>query len=107
MTDQLIVQYVGFTSGALVREYSFVVRDESGQPREYSVTIANEAFLSHQVRYQDGPSICSRRLRRELELAANATDPSTTQFCITDLELADYRNSRPKTVSYLRKEVSD
>ncbi|PYU18972.1 MAG: hypothetical protein DMG30_25875 [Acidobacteria bacterium] len=105
MADQLLMQYVGFTSGALVREYSFIVRDESGQPREYTVTIANEAFLSHQVRYQDGPSICSRRLRRELD--ANATDPPTTQFCITDLELADYRNTRPKTVSYLRKQVQD
>src|SRR5438270_12985447 len=99
MADQLLMQYVGFTSGALVREYSFIVRDESGQPREYTVTIANEAFLSHQVRYQDGPSICSRRLRRELDLAANATDQSTTQFCLTDLELAYYRNRRAMTLS--------
>jgi CRP-like cAMP-binding protein len=105
MADQFIVQYVGFTSGTLVREYVFVVRDESGQSHEYTVTIANQAFLSHQVRYQDGPSICSRRLRREL--AANATDPSTMQFRITDLELADYSNSSPKTANYLRKQAHD
>jgi hypothetical protein len=101
MADQIIVQYVGFTAGAVVREYSFVVRDESGRPREYTVTIANEAFVSHRVRYQDGPIICSQRLRREL--ATNATEPYTMQFCITDSELADYKNSSPKPATYLQK----
>ena len=103
MADPIIVQYVGFTAGAVVREYSFVVRDESGQPREYTVTIANEAFVSHRARYQDGPTICSRRLRREL--AENANGPSTKEFCITDSELADYNtHSSPKPTSYLRKQ---
>jgi hypothetical protein len=106
VADQIIVQYVGFTAGAMAREYSFLVRDDSGQPREYTVTIANEAFVSHRVRYQDGPMICSLRLRREL--AANATDPNVTdpftvQFCITDSELADYKNSSPKPATYLQK----
>jgi hypothetical protein len=103
MADQFIVQYVGFTVGALVREYSFVVRDASGQPHDYTVTIANEAFVSHRARYQDGPIICSMRLHREL--AANATDVSGTEFCITDLELADYTShSTPKAVNYFQKQ---
>lgn len=103
MADQFLVQYVGFTVGAVVREYSFVVRDGSGQPRDYTVTIANEAFVSHRARYQDGPIICSLRLRREL--AANANDVSGTEFCITDLELADYHShSSPKAVSYFQKQ---
>jgi len=103
MADQLSVQYVGFTGGVLVREYSFVVRDETGRPRDYTVSIANEAFVSNRVRYQDGPVICSQKLRREL--AANPTDPSTTKFSITDSELADYSaESRPKPVSYFRKQ---
>jgi|SRR5260370_32933987 hypothetical protein len=104
MPDQIILQYIGFTSGTLVREYSFVVRNESG-PREYTVTIANEAFVSHRARYQDGPNICSMRLRREL--ATDATDPSITQFCITDSELADYTKSSPKPVRYLNKREQD
>jgi len=102
MPDEFIVQYVGFTVGTLVREYSFVVRDGSGQPREYTLTIANEAFVSHRARYQDGPIICLLRLRREL--AANAGDRSETEFCITDLELADYSShSSPKAASYFQK----
>lgn len=103
MADQFIVQYVGFTVGALVREYSFIVRDGSGQPRDYTVTIANEAFVSRRARYQDGPIICSLKLHREL--AANATDLSGTEFCITDLELADYTSrSAPKAVNYFQKQ---
>jgi len=105
VADQTIVQYIGFTAGALVREYSFLVRDESGQPREYIVTIANEAFVSHRVRYQDGPTICSRRLRREL--ATTVSDPSITRFCITDPELADYNDSIPKAASHSRKQEQD
>src|SRR5580704_6493107 len=104
MADQ-IVQYVGFTAGASVREYNFVVREE-GRPREYTVTIANEAFVSHRARYQDGPTICSLRLRREL--AVNPNDPATTQFCITDSELADYKkDNSPKAVNYLQKRDRD
>ena len=101
MADQIIVQYVGFTSGAVVREYNFVVRGESREPREYTVSIANEAFVSHRVSYQDGPIICSQRLHREL--ATNATEPYAMQFCITDSELADYKASSPKPVRYLPK----
>jgi hypothetical protein len=107
MADQFIVQYVGFTAGALVREYSFMVRDESGQPREYIVSIANEAFVSHRARYQDGPNICSLRLRREL--VANANHPPTVQFCVTDSELVDYHNDHsPKAVKrFQSRKVED
>ena len=104
MSDELIVEYLGFTVGDLAREYSFVVRDRSGQekPREYTVTIANEAFVSHRARYQDGPIICSLRLRREL--ATNASDRSTTEFCITDSELDDYKShSSPRAANYFQK----
>ncbi len=78
MADPMSVQYLGFTASAFVREYRFEARDASGLIREYSVTIANEAFLSHRTRYQDGPDICSLRLRREL--AADGADPSVTRF---------------------------
>ena len=61
-------------------------------PREYTLTIPNEAFQAHRARYQDAPQICSLRLRREL--ATNANQPPTNEFCITDAELADYRGAR-------------
>src|SRR5215469_13377499 len=91
MADQIIVQYVGFTARAQVREYTFLVREATREPREYTLIIANEAFESHRARYQDGPDICSLRLRHELKSFPN--HPPTTHFSITDAELADYQDS--------------
>ena len=76
------VQYVGFQAGDLVREYRFAVHDTAQEDLSYTLIIANEAFVAHRVRYQDGPEICLLRLHREL--GAYANHPPTTNFCITD-----------------------
>lgn len=86
-----IIEYHGFSAKPLVREYTFSVRETALEPREYTLTIPNEAFNSHRVRYQDAPDICSLRLRREL--AANSNHPSATHYRITETELEDYRSS--------------
>ena len=59
MSDNVIVQFVGFEAKALVREYNFHVRQASSEIREFTLTIVNEAFNSRRVRYQDAPEICS------------------------------------------------
>ena len=95
------MQYLGFKSKESCREYAFSVREPSGEPLEYTLTIVNEAFASHRVRYQDAPEICSLRLRREL--AANGNHPRMTQFSITDVELAEYRNPRKPKSPFILK----
>lgn len=95
MSGSIIVQYVGFQAKPLSREYTFHVR-ESGEEREFTLNIANEAFVSHRARYQDAPAICSERL--QAELAAHENHPAETQFEITATELDSYRSSRtPKS----------
>ena len=74
-----------------------------GESSEYFVTIANVAFVAHRVRYKDAPDICSLRLRREF--ATKSNHPPSTRFCITDAELADYKNahtpkSKPSTSAH-------
>ncbi len=91
MSDALIVQYVGFEAKPLVREYTFSVRETATEPREFTLTITNEAFDSRRVRFQDAPDICSRKLQREL--AACANHPPKTHFRISDAELEDYRSA--------------
>jgi len=91
MNDGIIVQYLGFQSKQLVREYSFQVR-KAGAERAFTLSIANEAFLSHLARYQDGPDICAQRL--QAELTASANEPSQTEYIITSDELNSYRISR-------------
>jgi hypothetical protein len=101
VSSAIIVEYRGFTARPLVREYLFSVRATALEPREYSLTIPNEAFESHRARYQDAPEICSLRLHREL--AAHANQLPKSHYRITDADLEDYRaahappSSRPRT----------
>lgn len=107
MSSAIIVQYVGFQVKSLAREYTFNVR-EAGSDRSFTLSIENEAFVSHRARYQDAPLICSERLNAEL--AAHANHPTESQFAITGAELDTYRVARsPKTpVSpYGRKPEND
>ena len=97
MSEVPIIQYVGFQAKPLVREYKFNVR-ESGTDRAFTLNISNEAFVSHQARYQDAPAICSLRLNAEL--AAHSNHPAESDFAITSIELDSFRESHtPKARS--------
>jgi hypothetical protein len=89
VSDAVVLQYVGFENKGAVREYAFTLRGTGGASSEYFVTIANDAFVAHRVRYQDAPEICSLRLRREF--ATRTNHPPSTRFCVTNAELADYQ----------------
>ena len=96
MSDAVVLQYVGFESKGAVREYAFTLRGTDGASSEYFVTIANDAFVAHRMRYQDAPDICSLRLHREF--ATQTEHPPSTRFCVTDAELADYKDAHtPKS----------
>jgi hypothetical protein len=108
VNTEVIVQFVGYEVTPLVREYTFTVREPAVTPREFTISIANEAFNEHRVRIQDAPDVCSLKLRRELAAAAN--HPVDTHFGISDAELEDYRSSHapraPKSL-FARKVVED
>ena len=89
VSDAVVLQYVGFESRGAVREYAFTLRGTDGASSEYFVTIANDAFVAHRVRYQDAPDICSLRLHREF--ATRTDHPPSTRFSVTDAELAEYK----------------
>jgi hypothetical protein len=91
VNSEIMVQFVGFEAKTLVREYTFTVREQASEPREFTLTIANEAFDAHRVRYQDAPDVCSLKLRRELATYAN--HPPKNHFRLTDSELEDYRSA--------------
>jgi hypothetical protein len=94
------MQYVGFKSRAIVREYRFLLRESSIAPHEIIFTILNEAFRSHGLRYQDAPDLCSLKLHREI--ANSVDDPLKTHYRISGTELDDYRDSHsPKAVKAL------
>jgi hypothetical protein len=102
MTENVIVQYVGFKAKALVREYSFIVRRALNETSEFTLTIVNEAFGSRRVRFQDAPEICSLRLQRELAIFEN--HPPQAHYRISETDLEDYRNSHvPRARGYSYK----
>jgi len=91
MSESILIQYQGFESKTLVREYRFQVRLAMADPREFTLTIPMEAFNCHRVRFQDAPDVCSLKLQREL--AASANHPSLSHFRLSDAELDDYRTA--------------
>ena len=97
MSDFIAMEYRGFKSTGLSRKYSFRVRYAADDVRAFTLTIRNEAFTSHKVRYQDAPDLCSLKLRREL--IANADYPSDTNFPVTDSELDAYTAEHAKRPS--------
>jgi len=108
VSNEILVQFGGFKAKDSVREYTFTVREQAIEPREFTLTIANEAFDKHRLRFQDAPDLCSLRLRRELATTANR--PPKTHFNITDADLEDYRGAHAPRVSknpFSRKNTPD
>jgi hypothetical protein len=93
MSENIFVLYKGFQAKHLFREYTFTVRIAGEEPLPFTLTIPNEAFDSRRARFQDAPDICSRRLLHELTASSN--HPSNDHFCVTDAELAAYRETHP------------
>jgi len=75
MSNSILMQYLGFESKNRGREYAFQVRYAAEDVRDFTLTIADDAFTSHRIRYQDAPDVCSLKLKREL--VANSDLPCT------------------------------
>jgi len=89
MSEAVFMEYMGFKSTTEGLEYAFHVRFSSQERRDYTVTIDNEAFITRRVSYQDGPNLCSSRLKREL--TANPDVPTGTSFLIDQKEIDDHK----------------
>ena len=89
------VQYVGFESKALARDYRFVVRQALNESTEYVITIGNEVFAPRRVRFQDAPEICSLKLHREL--AAFNDHPPHVHYRVSEIDLDEFIISQKRT----------
>jgi hypothetical protein len=93
------VEYVGFSSDEVARNYTLRVRLASGAERDFVVAINNEAFLSRRVRYQDAPEICYLRLQRDLAECGEDMPPDRTS--VSDDDIDQYRVAHaPKSLSH-------
>jgi hypothetical protein len=92
MSTGILMQYLGFESANGGRAYAFQVRYSAEDVRDYTITITNETFASRRVSYQDGPNVCSSKLKREL--TANPDLPTGTAFVVGEKELAEAKATR-------------
>ena len=88
MNDKTIVRFLGYTLTRDVREYNFAVREAAGPTREFSLSIANDAFNARRARFQDAAEICSIRLQQEL---VSTPEMGPCAFRVTDADLEAYR----------------
>jgi hypothetical protein len=90
MSKSLVIQYVGFQLKPRGRDYSYRVVDPKNEPREFTLTISNQAFVERHVPYQDAADLCYQKLQKELS-AESAEHPLQRHFTISDQELDEYR----------------
>ena len=95
MTKALRSEYVGFTVDETFRIYTMRVRKPGGVLHEFRIAIANQAFLSNRVRYQDAAEICFLKLERELSLCSEDSMPAS-HMRITNAEIDDYNEAHTK-----------
>ncbi|MBI1982777.1 MAG: hypothetical protein HYS61_01095 [Acidobacteria bacterium] len=90
MSLDMTIQYTGFQLKPRGREYSYRVVDPKAEPREFTLSISNQAFVERHVPYQDAAAICYQKLQKELA-AENPEQPLRRHFTISDQELDAYR----------------
>jgi hypothetical protein len=83
------VEYLGFSTKGTSREYALRVRLAAGEAHDFTLAIANAAFLAQRVRYQDAPDVCFLKLQRELAASPGALPAA--YLSVSDAELAEYR----------------
>ena len=86
----MLIQYLGFQPKPRGREYSYRVVDPKTDPREFTLTISNEAFSERHVLYQDAAAICYQKLQRELATETEE-QPLRRHFTVSDQDLDAYR----------------
>lgn len=90
------IQYVGFQLKERGREYLYRVLDPRAKPREFGLTILNQAFAGKHVPYQDAADLCYRKLQRAL-VGECADQPLPRHSVISDQELDEYLQSQRPT----------
>ena len=92
----MVIQYVGFQLKPRGRDYNYRVVDTKTGPREFTLTISNQAFTERHVPFQDAADLCYQKLQKEL-VAETPDRPLQRHFTVSDQELDAYRNKNRPT----------
>ncbi len=85
----MLIRYEGFIVGATDRFYNFSVSGASDGPRQFTVGIRFESFVSARLGFQDGPSISVQRIKEELDQETQDC-PAKPQLIISGHDIENY-----------------
>src|SRR5260221_11940913 len=90
------VRYVGFSVAAGMREYRFEVQGNDAEKtvRLFTLSVGASHFLPGKLRFQQGPDITSRKLRRMIASEA-ADSPVAPVQLLSDSDIAEYSSGVP------------
>jgi hypothetical protein len=100
---QIQIEYVGFTSTEATRTYQLRVK-EGADWYAFTLEIANQAFLDHRVRYQDGPDVCFLKLQKELAGCVDGGLPAK-HLSVSDADLLEYKDAHAPKPPQRRRTV--
>ncbi len=103
MSKDLVLQlrYLGQMPQVGFVEYGFRIENKDKSCRQVVLTIADDFFLSHDLKPQEAPDLCYQKVLAELEFEqVGASIPYSTP--VTALDIAQYRDLHP-TVQTRRK----
>ncbi len=86
----MTIQYLGFQLKPRGRDYNYRVVAAKSEPREFTLTISNQAFADRHVPYQDAADLCYQKLRKDLA-AETAESPIPRHHTVSIQELDEYR----------------
>lgn len=89
----MAIQYRGFAQAETSRVYEFVVTAGAEDSRKFTVKILLTVFRTTALRFQDGPEICSDRLKRELA-GETVTGKAASHLTINAGDTQDYLDRR-------------
>lgn len=88
------LRYLGFEQREKVRAYRFERLTPGEESRTFFVTIDLALFRKHGIGMQEGPALCLRALKAEIE-GAEAAGRAPVDCSLTDREMLAHLASRP------------
>ena len=85
----ILIRYEGFIVVATDRFYNFSVSGTSDGPRQFTVSIASDSFVSAHLKFQDGPAISFHRLKEEID-GESVDAPAKAKLTISGHDIEDY-----------------
>jgi len=98
MSKDLVLQlrYLGVMPQVGFVEYGFRIENKDKSVRQVILTIEDDLFRKHDLKFQEAPDLCYQKVLMDLEVE-QADSSIPLSMAVTALDIAHYRDSHPTT----------